>query len=293
MINVCLSHDIDRIDKTYQYITKPLKALKRGEFILFVKRLFSPLYIRHPYWGFDKIIEIEEKYGVRSTCFFLNEGIKLDFRKPKTIKLSLGRYKINDKRIVNVIHKLDQNGWEIGVHGSYLSYNDTSLLKQEKTILEKIVGHEIKGVRQHYLNWNGNTWQIQSEAGFKYDTTWGFTEDIGFKDGHITPFFPIKNTLFCEIPLIVMDSCFDQKTDNWVELENIIDVIDKNDAYVVLNWHNNNFDRLDFPNYESNYIKIIELLKSKNANFMTMGEAYDQIVSKIPSSTERQVVDFS
>lgn len=280
MINVCLSHDIDRIDKTYQYFSKPFKALKRGNFCLFIKRLLSPLYIRHPYWGFDKIIKIEEKYGVRSTCFFLNETIKLDLSKPKTIKLSLGRYKIFDKRIVDIIRQLDKNGWEIGVHGSYLSYNDPILLKQEKTILEEIVGHEIIGIRQHYLNWNDKTWGIQADAGFKYDSSWGFTRDIGFKNGRIKPFFPIKNMDFCEIPLIVMDSCFDQKKDNWKELEDIINIIDRNNAFLVLNWHNNNFDRLDYPNYESSYIKIIELLKSKKAIFMTMGEAYDKLVSK-------------
>ncbi len=76
MIRVCLSHDIDRIDKSYQYVTKPLSALRSGKNRLFFKLFWNAMTIHRPYWGFDEIIRIEEKYGVKSTCFFLNESIK-------------------------------------------------------------------------------------------------------------------------------------------------------------------------------------------------------------------------
>ena len=128
MIKVCLSHDIDRIDKSYQYITKPLRALKSGNFKLFFRHLISPFTHPHPYWGFDTIMEIEKSFGARSTMFFLNESIGPVLRKPKSWKLAFGRYDIHDKRIVNVIKKLEADGWEIGIHGSYNSYKDYELL---------------------------------------------------------------------------------------------------------------------------------------------------------------------
>ena len=281
MIHVCLTHDIDRIDKTYQYVTKPLRALKTGNINLFLKRSLSPFYVRHPYWGFDKIMQIEEKYGVRSTCFFLNESIKFDIKKPKEWKLSLGRYDIHDKRIVKIIKELDKGGWEIGVHGSYRSNNNFDLLKKEKDTLEEIVGHEIIGIRQHYLNFAENTFEIHDKAGFKYDSTWGLTKGIGFKDGKIKPFFPIVDSTYCEIPMTIMDGPFASTPNKWEELEKIISIVDKNGAFLVINYHNNNFDRLDHPSFEDDYIHMIELLKGKGASFMTMAEAYNLEISKI------------
>lgn len=277
MILVCISHDIDRIDKTYQYVTKPLRALKKGNLGLFFCYLWSTLTIRHPYWGFDRMMEIERKYGVKSTCFFLNESMKFKLTQPKTWKLALGRYNIYDKRIIRIIKELEDDGWEIGVHGSYHSNNKYELLKHEKDVLESIVGHEVIGVRQHYLNFADNTFEIHVKAGFKYDSTWGLTRGIGFKEGKVKPFFPIEGSDYCEIPMTIMDSPFAETPDKWEEFEKIVDEIDMNDAYLVINYHNNNFSNSDFLGYDTDYIRMIEILKCRNAQFMTMGEAYNKI----------------
>ena len=279
MIHVCLTHDIDRIDKTYQYVTKPLRALKKGHFCLFFRYIWSALIIRRPYWGFDEIIKIEEKYGVKSTCFFLNESIRPQWTNPKTWKLAFGRYDIHDKRIVNIIHELDAKGWEVGVHGSYRSNCDYDLLKHEKNVLEEIVGHEVIGIRQHYLNFADNTFEIHAKAGFKYDSTWGLTRGIGFKERRVKPFFPIAGSDYCEIPMTIMDSPFAETANKWDEFEKIADEIYKNDAYMVINYHNNNFSNSDFLSYDSDYIHIIERLKKRGAHFMTMGEAYQQVLN--------------
>ena len=278
MIHACFSHDIDRIDKTYQYLTKPLKALKNRDFSLFLKRLTSPLFVKNPYWGFDRILEIESQHNIRSTCFFLIETIKPKISSLKTWKLGLGRYDIHDKRIVEVIQQLDQGGWEIGLHGSFRSYNNSFLLKQEKNKLEAILGHEVIGIRQHYLNFDETTWQIQSSLGFLYDSTWGMANSVGFKGDKVNPFFPIKDSLFCEIPLTIMDGPFSSTPDRWDVFFNIIDVIDKNDSFLVINYHNNNLDTLDFPGYLDDYVKMIKVLKEKGAKFMTLGQAYRYVV---------------
>ena len=280
MIHVCLTHDIDRIDKTYQYVTKPLRALKSGNFILFFKLIKATLTIRHPYWGFDEIMRIEEMYGVKSTCFFLNESIKPQLKKPSSWKLAFGRYNIHDKRIVEIIRQLDAKGWEIGVHGSFRSNRDYELLKKEKDVLESIVGHEVIGIRQHYLNFAENTFKIHDLCGFKYDSTWGLTQDIGFKEGKIKPFFPIEGSDYCEIPMTVMDNPFANTPDRWRKIKQIAEEIDRNNAFLVVNYHNNNFSNSDFLDYDKDYIRIIEILKRKNAQFMTMSEAYMHIVAQ-------------
>lgn len=280
MITVCLTHDVDRVRKTYQYFTHTAKYLLHGQ----VKRAFrslARLFIkRSPYWGFDEVIDIENRYGVKSTFFFLNESAKTKWFDLSSYRISLGRYSIENRKVQKVIRYLDQNGWEIGVHGSFYSYNNLALLKAEKDDLEAIVGHDVIGIRQHNLNFMEDTWKLQEVAGYKYDSTWGFNFEIGFKEGHVKPFQPLANSQFVEIPMNIMDSSFENTKDHWNKLEEILTEIDKQDAYFVLNFHTNNYDEVDFPNYKNNYIRLIELLQRRNVKFIRMCDAYDQIIKQ-------------
>lgn len=274
MISVCLTHDVDRVRKTYQYVTKTLKALAKGRFgkAWYMLRLIGAK--QSPYWGFNVVREIENQHGVKSTFFFLEESAKIKWLKPRSYKIALGRYHVNEPKVAEIMRELDANGWEIGLHGSYYSYGSPELLKREKEAVEAVLGHEIVGVRQHYLNWNEDTWRFQKEVGFKYDSTWGFTRAIGFKDDKVRPFYPIEGSDFCEIPLTIMDSCFAETKNRWERLEEIIEEIDKQNAVLVINFHTNNFDEVEFPEYRRNYVQLIETLQERGAQFLTMREAY-------------------
>ena len=123
MLKVALTHDIDRVRKTYQYITYSIKSLLNGDsrkFLYHIKSFFGP----NPYWCFQDIITIENDYNVKSSIFFLDESIKLDLFNIKNWKLSMGRYDLFDNEVIKMMQYLDNNGWEIGLHGSYNSYND-------------------------------------------------------------------------------------------------------------------------------------------------------------------------
>ena len=272
MIRVCLTHDVDRTEKTYQYITKPIIKFLKGDLFSLFKNI-SLKKRNRPYWGFDYITEIESKYSVKSTFFILNETIRFNPFLFKTWKLALGRYNINDKKIVSIIRELDSNGWEIGLHGSYLSYKNLELLKKEKAALESILGHSISGIRQHYLNLCTETWSNQETAGFLYDSSWGMINKIGFKDDKILPFFPLKKKQFCVIPLNIMDYPFVNISNKWERFEEIIHTIEINNGFLVINFHSNNFDEFDFPDYRHTYEIIIQKLYRKNAQFITMSEA--------------------
>ena len=77
MLKIALTHDVDRVVKTYQYITHPLKKLLNGNLNEFSYQLKSIL-IKNPYWCFPEIIKIENEYNVKSTFFFLHESIPFD-----------------------------------------------------------------------------------------------------------------------------------------------------------------------------------------------------------------------
>lgn len=276
MLKVSLSHDVDRTQKTYQYLTHTLRALRKGDMRKAGYHLGSWNERKQVYWNFEDIMEIEDRFGARSTFFFLLESYPLHWLKTKSWKLALGRYDIHEKRIQDIIQKLDSNGWEIGLHGSYASYNNLELLKKEKETLEAVVGHSIKGIRQHYLNWNDKTWQLQKQAGFQYDTTWGFTRKIGYRENKIKPFAPF-NDHFMVFPMAIMDSCYMNTPDRLRELHKLIQMTRDNDAILVINWHNNNYNEKDFPGYRKAYIEVIEACKAEGGRFGTLGEFFGDL----------------
>ncbi|HPS60000.1 MAG TPA: polysaccharide deacetylase family protein [Candidatus Cloacimonas sp.] len=271
MLKIALTHDVDRIRKTYQYLTRSFRYLRKWDFKNIYKEFLSIPKFDDVYWNFEDIMEIEDSLNIRSTFFFLNESIPIDILHPSNWKLSFGRYMITEKKVRDIIYTLDKNGWEIGLHSSYNSYSEPKLIKEEKILLEYISGCNILGVRQHYLNLNDKTWDIQKKAGFKYDSSFGYTKKIGYKDEKISPFRPFNDD-FIVFPLCIMDSCFMDDNNRNTEIRDIIEKTEIKDAILVLNWHSNNFSERDYPYYKSTYINLINLFKSNGAIFKTLGE---------------------
>jgi peptidoglycan/xylan/chitin deacetylase (PgdA/CDA1 family) len=162
------------------------------------------------------------------------------------------------------------------------------LLTKEKKRLEYIVGHEIAGIRQHFLNINEETWRLQSEAGFGYDASFGFTRDIGFKDDKYHPFFPIENKEgFLVIPMALMDECLMNKKNIRKEFLDLMDEAEKNNGVLVLNWHQRIFNEKEYPGYSRVYQDIIEEGKKRGARFALMGDIYREYVQDRKSSEKQ------
>jgi peptidoglycan/xylan/chitin deacetylase (PgdA/CDA1 family) len=217
-------------------------------------------------------MEIEEKLGVRSTFFFLNETYPFHPLRIPSWRLSLGYYDLFDSNLQTVIRKLDDEGWEVGLHGSFLSFNNLDLLKKEKSDLESIVGHTVVGVRQHYLNLDEHTWERQAEAGFLYDASFGFSDDIGFKEGRCHPFKPISNQNFHVVPLALMDSCVMGMKNPFESAVDVIKMAEEKQACLVLNWHQRMFNEKEFPGYLNMYLRLIEECRTRGASFSTIGQ---------------------
>jgi hypothetical protein len=109
---LCLSHDVDRVKKQlYHYVFYAAKGGFRGLSIQ-AASLYKRMRGEEPYWNFERIMELEDRLGVRSTFLFLIETAH-GFS-PKY----WGRYDINRDEVKSVIRTLDRGGWEIGLHGS-------------------------------------------------------------------------------------------------------------------------------------------------------------------------------
>jgi len=265
---------------TFQYLYYTLKERD-------LSHLCSWISSERPYWQFENIMKLEEELGVRSTFYFLNEKNLFkdkshrEWLKLKNWKLYTGRYDIKDPEIVKVIKKLDRNGWEVGLHGSYDSYDDVDRLKYEKMVLEDILGHEVIGIRQHYLNLKKpDTWEIQKEAGLKYDSSLGSTEEYGFHFGDKVK-FPFDDD-FAVFPLTIMDSALMSRTESleeaWEECEKLLKQAREKNAIMTILWHPRMFNEKEFPGHAKIYRKIIEKAQEMDAWVGPIKKLYESLV---------------
>ena len=246
-----LSHDVDRVAKRGQLPYYLGRAVLRGRprWLLDELRSLAAL-VRgdDPYWNFDRIQELEERLGVRSTFFFLDETGRPRLTSWRSNVLYRGRYRVGDPAIARAIRELDAGGWEIGLHGSYRSYLDAGLLGAEKARLEEVLGHPVLGTRQHYLRLAvPETWRIQAALGLAYDSTLGFTDRAGWRWQMRRPFRPVDAdsagpALPLQIPMTAMDGTLLAFADPWARARELIGEAEESGGCLVLNWHQRVFN---------------------------------------------------
>ncbi|KHE90868.1 MAG: hypothetical protein SCABRO_03397 [Candidatus Scalindua brodae] len=182
-----------------------------------------------------------------------------------------------------MIKEIDRQGWDVGLHPSWYSFNDTGELKRQKEQLENVLGHEIVSIRQHYLHYDIRiTPRVQSEAGFKYDSTLGLNDNIGFRFGTSYPWnlydLEAENELpIIEIPLIVQDNALlhsnkGMRLDEDTAFQYVIqmaDSVERVGGVLTLLWHPNTIVRQDWWNL---YLRALNYLKQKQVWFASVKE---------------------
>ena len=281
---LCLTHDVDRPYKTFQ---APYYAVKESD----PSHLRSLLTDERPYWQFDEVMALEEEFGVRSSFYFLNEKRLFrdkgprDWVNPESWKLFTGRYRVDDDEIADVIRRLDRGGWEIGLHGSYESYDDRERLRREKAVLERVLGDDVIGGRQHYLRLDRpTTWKHQRAIGLRYDATLGSNDGYGF-DGRYDVIRPFDDA-FVAFPLTVMERPHVESADTideaWRECRRLLVEADENDAIMTVLWHPLYFNDDEFPGYTDIYERMIETAAEMGAWIGACGECYDHLEATRP-----------
>ena len=220
-----LSHDVDYIRKTNKLRFKQtlfngyniLKVIRRPKALL--KRCSRTIrfFVSNPsYWCFDFWEELEKKHNKRSIFYVYVKTKTIDFRS----WMLDPSYNIEEnKQLQQHIKNLLEDGFKIGLHGSYNSAVNENLLREEKERLENCIDTEINQVRQHWLRYEENSTPYIHNALFRYDSTLGWNDRMGFRNGCASVFKPFdhrnrKPFEFFEIPQIIMDSTiFDYTAD--------------------------------------------------------------------------------
>jgi len=269
---LCLTHDVDDIYPPLTHkILASLCCLKKLNLRELKNNLFWDMQGKQfsPYINFKKIIELEKKYNAKSTFYFM------------TTAEDPIRFRYNIEDIASELAHILENGWEVGLHGGYFAYDEMQAVKSEKNRLERVLGKEIVGYRNHYLRFKvPNTWMILEKCGFKYDTTYGYTNMVGFRNGMCHPFKPFnlnigKQMDIYEIPLHIMDGTLFDVTKSfnkaWEIARMLIDTTEKYNGVLTILWHNNVFSFPFRDKWKTLYEKILEYGSKKRA-WMTSGE---------------------
>ena len=213
-----LSHDVDYIEKTIKLRLKQtlfngyntFKSLRSNS--EFKKNSLKTIHFltKNPsYWCFDYWQKIEKDYNVRSTFYFYAATAKKQGLLPWIIDPSYNIKK--NMRVSLKIKQLVSEGFDIGLHGSFLSAVDEDRLYQEKNLLEDVTNRQIRKVRQHWLHYVEDITPYLHEKYFDYDSTLGWNDRMGFRSGSASRYRPydhIQQIAFKHqvTPQILMDS---------------------------------------------------------------------------------------
>jgi hypothetical protein len=151
------------------------------------------------------------------------------------------------------------------------------VLIDEKKRLERASGKIINGFRSHFLKIKiPDTWEFLRDAGFQHDSTLGFYDCSGFRNGMCYPFKPynLNNRSvidIIEIPLIIQDITLDaymrlNLEDAWNLTQDLIDKTEKNHGVITISWHNNTFISKSHAKFYENILKYCKKKKAWMTN---------------------------
>ena len=299
---VCLTHDVDDVSlfsyrQTLRGVQRPprnprqrcpsiRKALGFG---LNAIRITKNVFSKDPLHCYERWLDIENAFHARSTFFFWP-----GWKNVTKHHYSDSTYELDDRitfdgqncTVTEMIQEIHRRGWEIGLHPSWYAFNDVDELKRQKGALETAADSSIHSVRQHYLHYDiWSTPRAHSEAGFKYDSTLGFNDNIGFRFGTCYPWnlYDLKadeQLPIVEIPLIIQDAAMLSANKglrlnlemalNYIVL--LADRVKDVGGVLTLLWHPNQIIKSE---YVKVYTKSLEYLKRQNCWMTTVAEVGD------------------
>lgn len=177
------------IDEAYSYKHKvwwrsagaAIKDLLKGKFDRFaVRRKVLNNKIADPFDSYSWIDDLHRPHHVKPSYFFL-------------VPKSTGKYDRNilpTEIALQTIIKQHAEKYAVGVHPSWQSGDDPSLIKEEKEWIEHITTTKVTSSRQHFIRFTlPHTFRQLIDAGIKADFSMGYGSINGFRASVASPFY--------------------------------------------------------------------------------------------------------
>src|SRR5262249_49925914 len=227
------------------------------------------------FWsGFDRYLEIER--GLGSTFFVIpmkrDPGRTLDGPAPR---LPASAYGVAD--IADQVRRIAAAGGEIGLHGID-AWLGSARGASERAAIAHATGTPPSGVRMHWLYFDEQAPARLEDAGFGYDSTFGYNEAVGFRAGTLQAFKPLTARQLLELPLHVMDTALFYPSRLGLTpaaardvVFQLVDQAERHGGALTVNWHDRSLapERL----WEGFYVDLVDELKRRRAWFPTAAEA--------------------
>ncbi len=192
-----------------------------------------------PFDSYEWIDRLHDQYQLKPYYFFL-------------VAERTGKY---DRNILPREEKFQEllrhhsKRYKIGVHPSWQSGDDASLIIREKQKIEEISGRKIISSRQHYIRFTlPDTYRLLIQSGFKEDFSMGYGSINGFRASTASPFFwyDLNNEQITELllyPFCFMEanSFYEQKVSSEMALEEMrhyYQLIKMVNGTFISIWHN-------------------------------------------------------
>lgn len=160
---------------------------------------------------FSWIMDQSEKRGMSSRFFFQTSLSGVDRAWKRNV------YNLLDDAPQDILRNILSRGHDVGLHPSFASSDIVELRKEKNYLLRALEksghsGNRRVGNRQHFLRFDPIHSPVNwSAAGFDYDSTIGYPDDVGFRAGtcHPYPLYDLRGRRslpVIERPLILMDA---------------------------------------------------------------------------------------
>jgi hypothetical protein len=208
-----LTHDVDAPFSCRTWRNVARKVFAGQSLAGAIRTKYCPLEF-DPYYTFPWIFQqnklLQNRVGDNRcrTYLFLKIGGKTNQDKP--------HYRLNGKDMTALLALSREQGATVGLHGSYHSGMNPSLIINEKKKLEEALGAEVKHHRNHFLSSREpEDMEFLVKAGITDDYTMGYADVAGFRLGtsqpvkYINPMTKRLTTLTLH-SLTIMDSTLNE-----------------------------------------------------------------------------------
>lgn len=103
------------------------------------------------------------------------------------------------------VKKASDSGSELAIHGID-AWRDVDAGRDEMRQLSILTGKKPSGIRMHWLYFAEDSPKRLEDAGFDYDSTWGYNDAVGYRAGTSQVFRPAGSGTLLELPMSIMDS---------------------------------------------------------------------------------------
>lgn len=213
---------------------------------------------RDPYGCVPAIIDQERHLGVRASF-----AVAVGHRHPRDVN-----YHVEDDRVRDYLRVIPDSGFDLCLHGSYRSTENTQWYVEEADLLAQRLARP-RGSRQHFLAFDyDKMFQAQEQAGIEYDMSMGFPDHPGPRTGFSYPYFPYhlkedRPYKVLEIGLFLMDATLRgymrlKNADAWRVIEQCLADLRRKHGCASVVWHPIVFGGARDPGYDRLYWDMVE-----------------------------------